>query len=205
MENKFKSKLILPIAIGLVIFIIISVWLLLYSSWTANNSLVVKIRNSYYSIVLPKLGLNQDNLPYSLLQIKKDSKHGYYTYSLLGKFENFDFTNHLIYLKDKDNKTYAITYHVKNTVNSPNLTFITYQDFINQKPTTGSYIEFNSDKPDEVDSKFAVGDVIEIQWEDFRTLEKIKTKYSNNEILIERDVPVLNNSPQVVNRYLYEK
>ena len=204
MENKSRLKIILGIVVALVIFIT-SFWLLLYSSVTANNSFVIKARNFYYLRLLPVWGFDQRDLTYTIFPMSKHPKYGYFTYSLLGKFEKFDFDNHLVYLKDKNGQAYAITYLVKNTVNSPNLTFFTYQDFLNQKPSTSSYIEFNSDKPDEIDSKFAVGDVVEIQWEDFQSLKQILSKGKiNNQILIKRGEPVLRNIPQVINRYLYE-
>ena len=203
MENKSRLKIILGIVVALVIFIT-SFWLLLYSSVTANNSFVIKARNFYYLRLLPVWGFDQRDLTYTIFPSQKDTKYGYYTYTLLGKFEKFDFDNHLIYLKNKNGQTYAFKYFVKKTTNSPNLTFITYQDFVNQKPTTNSYIEFNSDKPGEVDSMFVVGDVIEIQWEDFRTLNQILAEgKKGSEILIERD-EVLGGVTQVVNRYLYE-
>ena len=205
MENKFGSKIILSIVIVFV-FIAASIWFILNSPVIANNSLVIKTKNFYYLRLLPVWGFDQRDLTYIIFPIQKDSKYGYYTYSLLGKFEKFDFDNKLIYLKDKNNKTYAINYLVKTSANFPNLTFFTYQDWQNQKPVTDSNVVFDSDDPTVPTSPFTAGEIIEIRWEDFRTLKQILARgRKDSEILIERDLePVLYNLPQVINRFLYE-
>ena len=202
MENKSRLKIILGIVVALVIFIT-SFWLLLYSSVTANNSFVIKARNFYYLKLLPVWGFDQRDLTYTIFPSQKDTKYGYYTYSLLGKFERFDFNDSLIYLKDKNNKTYAINYLVRTKLNFPNHTFFEYRNWQKQSPATWDSLVIDSFLPEQTISKFAAGDVIEIQWEDFRTLKQILAKKNGNEILIERD-EVVKGVTQVINRYLYE-
>ena len=202
MENKFGLKIFLSIIIALALFITFG-WLLLYSSTTANNSFIIKVRNFYYLRLLPVWGFDQRDLTYTILPIQKDSKYGYYTYSLLGKFEKFDFNNYLIYLTGKNGQTYAVKYLIKRLESDTKLVYFEYQDFYNQNIPLKDSVVIDVFKKEETITKFVTGDVIEIQWESFETLDQILAKKSDNEVLIENE-GVLKNVTQVINRYLYE-
>ena len=202
MENKFGLKIFLSIIIALALFITFG-WLLLYSSTTANNSFIIKVRNFYYLRLLPVWGFDQRDLTYTIFPSQKDTKYGYYTYTLLGKFEKFDFNNYLIYLTGKNGQTYAVKYLIKRLESDTKLVYFEYQDFYNQNIPLKDSVVIDVFKKEETITKFVTGDVIEIQWESFETLDQILAKKSDNEVLIENE-GVLKNVTQVINRYLYE-
>ena len=161
------------------------------------------VKNFYYLKLLPIVGFGRQNLQYSILPIKKDSKYGYYTYSLLGKFEKIDFSNNLIYLKDKKDQTYAITYIIKRVLDNPKLVYFDYYDFVDKNSPIYNTVNINVFEKEKTVVPFKVGDILEIRWEDFRTLNQILAKKNGNEVLIENE-GILKNVTQVINRYLYE-
>ena len=83
------------------------------------------------------------------------------------------------------------------------LVYFEYQDFYNQNIPLKDSVVIDVFKKEETITKFVTGDVIEIQWESFETLDQILAKKSDNEVLIENE-GVLKNVTQVINRYLYE-
>lgn len=206
MENKFRLKIILIVVTSLVVFIIASIWWFLNSSAIANNSVVIKTRNFYYLNLLPVWGFEKRNLTYAIFPIQKDPKYGYFTYSLLGKFQKIDFNNNLIYIKDKNNQTYIFSYIIKRSPEDTKLVYFEYYDFDKEKNPVSNTVKIDVFEKDKATLPFTKGDIVEIQWESFSTLDQtLSIRNENDSILIVRDEPVLTDKPQVINRYLYEK
>lgn len=204
MENKSRLKLFLLIISVLVVFAT-SIWLLLHSSLTANNSVVIKTRNFYYLKLLPVWGFDKQDLNYTIFPMSKDPKYGYYTYSLLGKFEKFDFDDSLIYLTDRKGKTFAIRYFIKRSAERSDQVFFEYQNFDSKSTPTQNTVIIDVFQKENTVTKFIKGDLIEIQWQDFRILNQVLSNdMTSNETIIERDGVVTKGVTQVINIYLYE-
>lgn len=157
----------------LVLFIIF--WLLLYSNHTANNTEVIKLRNSFFSLldqITP-----QKLFIYKVRPISSDS-YGY-VYKFPGKFQEIDFKNSIITLSDLHGKIWKFKYNTNKREDGVRTDYesIDYK-YILQKKSGGSISTLYKIKVDQQDpldtfSHFSKDDIIVLYWSDKRTTSEL--------------------------------
>lgn len=168
--------MILGIIIGVVVVLRGLMWGLVTLPSLANNDLAIKAKHYYYLNLAPRLGKDLNELPFSIEAVyKMETDNGTaYLYTMLGKYQEIDDQNQILYLTTRERKMYGFHYAFMPVGE------LTYRakgdnDVIEQK--------FFSIEP------LQEGDSLVVQWTDNRTLEQI---------LSEAEV----NSQKLVNPYL---
>lgn len=147
-----------------------------YSNFTANNTKIIGIRNSFFSkldSITPK-GL----FIYKARPISYDGNK--YVYKFPGKFQKIDFDNSTITLKDLYGKSWTFKYFTNKKEDGSQSNFgesIDYQYSIKKKDGNFtnklSKIIVSKITPSTSFSHFAKDDVIVLFWSDSRSMSEI--------------------------------
>lgn len=158
----------------LFIFVVL-VWFVFYSNFTANNLIIIGVRDSFFSVldsVTPKGLFIYKARPISY----GDNK---YVYKFPGKFQKIDFDNSTITLKDLYGKNWTFKYFTNRKEDGTQLDFesIDYRYALKKRDgnfvNTLSKIIVNKVTPSSSFSHFSEDDVIVLYWSDSRSMSEI--------------------------------
>lgn len=170
-------------SILLVLFIIF--WLLLYSNHTANNTEVIKLRNSFFSLldqITP-----QKLFIYKVRPISSDSNG--YVYKFPGKFQEIDFLNSTITLKDLRGKSWKFKYSVNKREDGIETDYqsVDYRYLLQRKTkeSTSSLqkIQINRVNPSDSISHFSKNDILVLYWRDTKTMLELFNYRKNGGVI----------------------
>ncbi len=180
------NKNILYILIALV-SIFFCFWLLFYAKFIANYSLIISLRNSYFTQIdkiTPKSWFI-----YRIRPTKID-EYGEYTYKFPGKFESFNYEESTITLLDLHGKPWTFKYFLNRNIDNPlngNLDRLLFKEtLITEQGKFNSQIygiEINNPTNAEDDQVFTKDDLIVIYWRDKRNLLEVIKANKNGEQL----------------------
>jgi len=156
------------VLIGIIVgILLLSFWSLFYSTLFLNNAKIMELRSSYFNTldrVSPK-----NSLIYGIRTIKVNDDKSF-TYSFPGKFQEWDFANSIITLKDLYGRVWKFRY-------TPNATYegydkLMYDEVVVAKDkssiSTTKYLIINTKNFEENRQPFVQGEVLFIFWSDER-------------------------------------
>jgi len=156
------------VLVGIIVgILLLSFWSLFYSTLFLNNAKIMELRSSYFNTldrVSPK-----NSLIYGIRTIKVNDDKSF-TYSFPGKFQEWDFANSIITLKDLYGRVWKFRY-------TPNATYegydkLMYDEVVVAKDkssiSTTKYLIINTKNFEENRQPFVQGEVLFIFWSDER-------------------------------------
>lgn len=170
-NNDIVRKVIVFISV-IVGVVLLCFWLLFYSTPFANNPKVISLRNTYFDSL--DRGSLKNLFLYNIHPIKINENQSF-TYSFPGKFQDWDFVNSTIILKDLYGRVWKFRY-------TPNATYdgydkLMYDEMVVAKDkssiSTTQYLIINTKNLKENKRPFAQGEVLFIFWSDERKLGDI--------------------------------
>ena len=163
-----------------VVFILLSIYLLLFAPFTANGKYVILLRKGFYEKVLEKT-LLPSRLPYQAfvrdITVNEQGEQTY-EYGMMGRFARIDTGRNLLTLTDMMGGTWLFDF---TTQVYPAATSNTYQLMVVEVKIANDgseqsgivYYKYDLDNPEATQPYFHPGDIVMIVWRDKRRLPEI--------------------------------
>jgi hypothetical protein len=162
-----------------VVFILLSLYLLLFAPFTANSKYVILLRKSFYEKVLEKT-LLPARLPYQAFvryMATNEQSEQIYEYGMMGRFVMIDTEGEILVLKDMAGRTWKMKYTPYMAVQSIDYRNLMVSEVrIAPDKTQASQIKYyyyNRNNPEETEPYFYPGDMVMVLWNEGRTLSMI--------------------------------
>lgn len=109
---RFSNRLLIYIILILLVCAIGLSWFLLTSEKIANSLSIIKLRQNYYSVLLPKLGVSLKSMPFEIMPLTKIQGEEGYLYTMLGKFVRIDLNNQIAFVQTSSDTVYGFIYPI---------------------------------------------------------------------------------------------
>ena len=178
-KKKFGWIRIILGVVGIV-FILLSLYLLLFAPFTANSKYTILLRKDFYEKVLEKT-LLPARLPYQAFVrdvTTSDQGEQIYEYGMMGRFVQLDTGRNLLTLRDMMGKTWFFDFTTQlysGETSSIYQLMVVEVKIANDGSGQGGivYYKYDLDDPEATQSYFHPGDIVMIVWRDKRRLPEI--------------------------------
>jgi len=163
-----------------VVFILLSLYLLLFAPFTANSKYAILLRNDFYEKVLEQT-LLPTRLPYQAFvrNVTVDEQgEQLFEYGMMGRFVQLDTGRNLLTLRDMMGKTWFFDFTTQlysGETSSIYQLMVVEVKIANDGSGQGGivYYKYDLDDPEATQSYFHPGDIVMIVWRDKRRLPEI--------------------------------